>query len=353
VPAPHRAALPGPRGCPPRGADAAPSRDLRERRELHAGATGYIGVVVSTHARFLAGIELGGTWCRCVGGSGPEDIRVEEDVPTRDPQSTLAALAQVLQRWQADGAQITALGLASFGPLELRTDSPGYGRLGATPKAGWPGVDLLGFFAARFAVPIGLTTDVIGAALAEGRWGAARGVPDFAYVTVGTGVGAGLISGGRPVMGCLHPELGHIRIARSPADTWAGHCPFHGDCVEGLASGPAIRARTGHRAEDLPADHPAWDTVAHALAQLAHVLVLATGPRRILMGGGVVSGQPQLIPRIRSALEVSLGGYVDLDDLTGGAQLCVAPPALGARAGRLGALAVAADAATGSSGSPG
>jgi fructokinase len=294
--------------------------------------------------RILAGIELGGTWCRCIAGTGPDDIRAEEDVPTRDPASTLAALAQVLERWQRDLGGLAALGLASFGPLELRRDSPHYGRFGATPKPGWAGVDLHGFFTRRFPLAIGLTTDVIGAALAEGRWGAARGLADYAYVTVGTGVGAGLIVGGRPVLGCHHPELGHIRATRLPADSWPGHCAFHGDCVEGLASGPAIESRTGCRAAEVPPDDPVWDAVAHALAQLAHVLVLTAGPRRILMGGGVMSGQPHLFPRIRRGLERSIAGYLDLDDLTGGVERCIVPPALGARAGRLGGLAVAADA---------
>lgn len=295
-------------------------------------------------ARFLAGIELGGTWCRCIAGAGPDDIRAEEDVPTRDPASTLAALAQVLERWRGSLGELAALGLASFGPLELRRDSVRYGSLGATPKPGWAGIDLRGYFAQRFAVPIGLTTDVIGAALAEGRWGAARGLADYAYVTVGTGVGVGLIAGGQPVLGCHHPELGHVRVTRPPGDAWPGNCRFHGDCVEGLASGPAIESRTGRRAADVTSDDPAWEAVAHALAQLAHVLVLATGPRRILMGGGVMSGQPHLFPRIRRALEQSIAGYLDLEDVTGGLDRYIVPPALGARAGRLGGLAVGADA---------
>jgi fructokinase len=295
-------------------------------------------------ARFLAGIELGGTWCRCIAGTGPDDVKAEEDVPTRDPASTLAALAAVLERWRGALGEPAALGLASFGPLELRPDSPRYGYFGATPKPGWAGVDLRGYFAQRLGVPIGLSTDVIGAALAEGRWGAARGLGDHAYVTVGTGVGVGLIAAGQPVIGCHHPELGHIRIARLPGDLWPGNCRFHGDCVEGLASGPAIESRMGCRAVDAAPDHRAWDSVAHALAQLAHVLVLATGPRRIVMGGGVMSGQPHLFPRIRRALEQSIAGYLDLDDLTGGLDRYIVPPALGARAGRLGGLAVAADA---------
>jgi fructokinase len=308
---------------------------------------------MATTSRFLAGIELGGTWCRCIAGTAPGDIQAEADVATRDPASTLAALALVLERWQSTLGELAALGLASFGPIGLRRDSPRHGRFGATPKHGWPGTDLLGFFARRFAVPIGLTTDVIGAALAEGRWGAARGLADYAYVTVGTGVGAGLIVGGRPLLGGHHPELGHIRITRSPTDHWPGNCAFHGDCVEGLASGPAIESRTGRRPADLPPDDAAWEAVAHALAQLAHVLVLAAGPRRILLGGGVMSGQPHLFPRIRRALAASLAGYLDLEELTGGVDHCIVPPALGARAGRLGGLAVAADAAAAASISPG
>lgn len=304
-------------------------------------------------ARFLAGIELGGTWCRCIAGTSPDDIRAEEDVPTRDPASTLAALAQVLERWRGSLGELAALGLASFGPLELRRDAGRYGCLGATPKPGWAGIDLRGHFSQRFAVPIGLTTDVIGAALAEGRWGAARGLADYAYVTVGTGVGVGLIAGGQALIGCHHPELGHIRIPRLPGDAWPGNCRFHGDCVEGLASGPAIESRTGRLAADVGSDDPAWETVAHALAQLTHVLVLAAGPRRIVMGGGVMSGQPHLFPRIRRGLERSIAGYLDLDDLTGGLDRYIVPPALGARAGRLGGLAVAADADCRGSASPG
>lgn len=294
--------------------------------------------------RFLAGIELGGTWCRCTAGTGPDDIRAQQDVPTRDPDATLAALAQVFDRWQDSLGELAGIGLASFGPLELVRESPRYGRLGATPKPGWSGVDLRGFFAQRFPVPIEITTDVIGAALAERRWGGARGLADFAYVTVGTGVGVGLIVGGQATFGCHHTELGHVRIARMPTDRWPGTCRFHGDCVEGLASGPAIESRTGQRSADLAADNPAWDTVAHALAQLAHILVLAVGPRRILMGGGVMGGQPHLFPRIRRCLTLTLGGYLGLAELNSDLDSFITPPALGSRAGRLGALAVATDA---------
>jgi fructokinase len=290
----------------------------------------------------LAGIEMGGTKCVCTLGTGPGDIRAQEILPTREPETTLAAIADLLNRWNTDVGTLKAIGVAAFGPLDLRRESRTYGRIGATPKRGWANVELLEFFATRFAAPVGLTTDVIGAALAEGRWGAAQQLTDFAYVTVGTGIGTGLIVNGNSVFGCHHPELGHVRVARSAGDTWPGSCPFHGDCLEGLASGPAIEARAGMRAASIPVDSPIWSSVTHALAQLAHVLVVTVAPQRILIGGGVVSAQPHLFPRIRQSFAQSLNGYLHIpamEDL----DTYIAPPGLGTRAGPLGALAVAAD----------
>jgi fructokinase len=285
---------------------------------------------------------MGGTKCVCTLGTGPGDIRAQEILPTREPETTLAAIADLLNRWNTDIGTLKAIGVAAFGPLDLRRESRTYGRIGATPKRGWANVGLLEFFATRFAVPVGLTTDVIGAALAEGRWGAAQQLTDFAYVTVGTGIGAGLIVNGKSVFGCHHPELGHVRVARFAGDTWPGSCLFHGDCLEGLASGPAIEARAGMTAASIPVDSPIWSPVADALAQLAHVLVVTIAPQRILIGGGVVSAQPQLFPRIRQSFAQSLNGYLhipEMEDL----DTYIAPPGLGTRAGPLGALAVAAD----------
>jgi fructokinase len=290
-----------------------------------------------------AGVEMGGTKCVCILGSGPSDIRAQEVLPTGEPAATLGAIAQVLERWQATLGKFEAIGVASFGPLDLRRESRTYGRIGTTPKERWTGVDLAGFFCERFAVPVGFTTDVIGAALAEGRWGSARGLTDYAYITVGTGVGVGMVVAGRPVLGCHHPELGHVRVVRAAADHWPGSCRFHGDCVEGLASGPAIEARSGGSAVDLPEDSPIWETVAHALGQLAHILVVSVAPRRILMGGGVLSAQPHLFPRIRSCFATSLNGYLNIPQVTSGLDLYIGPPGLGTRAGPLGALALALD----------
>ena len=293
----------------------------------------------------FAGVEMGGTKCVCIVGTGPNDIRAEEVLPTRDPAATLGAIAAVLERWSASLGKLEAIGVASFGPLDLRRDSRTFGRIGTTPKEGWTGVELAGFFTKRFEVPVGFTTDVIGAALAEGRWGGARGLTDYAYITVGTGVGVGMVVAGKPVLGCHHPELGHVRVVRSAGDDWPGSCRFHGDCVEGLASGPAIEARSGASAVNLPEDSPIWATVAHALCQLAHILVVSVAPQRILIGGGVLSAQPHLFPRIRTCLATSLHGYLDIPEVTSALDRYIGPPGLGTRAGPLGALAMAVDTA--------
>ena len=292
----------------------------------------------------IIGVELGGTKCVCTLGTGPDDIRAQQVFPTRDPQATLGAIAELIDDWRGAFGEPAAIGVAAFGPLDLRQNSPTYGRIGATPKELWRHFDLLGFFRRRFAVPVGLSTDVIGAALAEARWGAARGLSDHAYVTVGTGVGVGLVMTGKPLIGCHHPEMGHVRVARLTGDHWPGNCPFHGDCVEGLASGPAIQARCGKPGPTVAADDPVWDTVAHALAQLAQVLTLSVSPQRILIGGGVMATRPDLFPRIRMRLALSLNGYLGIHEVTDGLDRYIAAPGLGDGAGPLGALAVAADA---------
>ncbi len=290
-----------------------------------------------------AGVELGGTKCICILGSGPEDIRAREQLPTRDPPATLAQIAEILARWNSGAEPLAAIGIASFGPLDLRAGSRSFGRIGMTPKQNWAHTDLASYFTQRFAVPVGITTDVIGAALAEGRWGAGHGLSDFAYVTVGTGVGVGLIHDGRPLIGAHHPELGHARIARAPGDDWPGHCSFHGPCVEGLASGPAIEARCGVVAVDLPPESPVWSLVAHALGQLSHLLVVSVAPQRILMGGGVLSHRAHLFPEIRRCLRASLNGYLDIAEVNESLEDFIVPPGLAADAGPLGALAVAID----------
>jgi fructokinase len=294
-------------------------------------------------AQLLAGVELGGTKCICVLGTGPQDIQAQIELPTHEPPGTLAAIESVLDEWRAHGSDFAAIGLAAFGPLNLRRGAPRYGWVSRTVKAGWSDTELLGRFARRYGLPTGIDTDVNAAARAEGRWGGAQGLADFVYVTVGTGIGAGVIVNGAPVSGANHTELGHIRVVRLPGDQFAGTCPFHGDCLEGLASGPAIQSRTGRQPVALAADDPAWAPVAHALGQLCQTLVLSVAPRRIFLGGGVMTGQPQLFGMIRASLQHSLNGYVGTEEVGGRIDRFIVPSGLGAAVGPLGALAVAAD----------
>lgn len=287
----------------------------------------------------VAGVELGGTKCVCVLGSGPDDVLAEARVRTTSPIETLDAVDEVLRRWREKHG-FRAVGVASFGPLELDTRSSDYGRVVSTPKPGWSGTDLLGRVR-RWGVPVGFDTDVAAAAFAEGRWGAAQGLSAFAYVTIGTGIGVGSIHGDRSIRGLGHVEAGHLRVPRLPGtDAFAGACPFHGDCVEGLASGPAIAARAGFPAEQLTRSDPAWDEVVHALAALFHNLVLTTAPERILVGGGLGMGQAHLLPRIRAALTDNLAGYAQGARIAARIDDFLIQPALGHRAGPMGALAL-------------
>jgi fructokinase len=293
----------------------------------------------------LGGVELGGTKCICSIGTAPADVRDQISVPTgSEPHQTLHRIVDQMNAWQAIHGPIAALGIASFGPVDLDLRSSTYGFITSTSKPGWRFVDVAGPLTRAFNVPTSFDTDVNGAALAEGRWGAARELDDFAYLTVGTGVGVGLVVNGRLVYGFGHPELGHARLARLVGDDWQGACPLHRDCVEGLASGSAIAARAGVPAEQVPAGSPVWESVAHALAQLLHTIVLATAPRRIILGGGVAHSRPQLLARVRTLLLQNLNGYVALEQIVGPVAQYIVPPGLGAMAGPLGALALAMDA---------
>jgi len=297
---------------------------------------------VPAPSKLLAGVELGGTKCVCILGTGPDDVQATERLATGERGETLRQIESVLGRWRGEFGEAAALGIASFGPVELRSASPQYGFITSTSKAGWRDTDVARRLGRTLGIPVGFDTDVNGAAFAEGRWGAAQGLRDYAYVTVGTGIGVGSIVNGRSIFGMNHTELGHIRVARVPGDTFAGVCPYHGDCIEGLASGPAIEARAGVPATQLPPDHPAWDYVVHGLAQLMHTMVLTTAPVRIFLGGGVMSGQSHLFGRIRHELRRSLNTYVSAPELDRGLDDYIVPPGLGAMAGPLGALALAA-----------
>ncbi|MFN3931547.1 MAG: ROK family protein [Brevundimonas sp.] len=288
----------------------------------------------------IAGVELGGTKCVCLLATGPDDVRDQVQIATTTPEETLGEIRKVLARWY-QGPGFSALGVGSFGPLELDRRRPDFGSIVTTPKPGWNNTDLT-CLAEGFDGPVGINTDVNGAALAEGRWGAAQGLRSFAYVTVGTGIGVGSIVNGQSVHGLGHGEAGHVRVGRIVSDNWPGSCPYHGDCVEGLAAGPALEARTGRRGETLAADDPAWEMVVQALGGLLHTLVLTTAPERILIGGGIFAGQEHLFPRLRQALLRSLAGYATAQRIAGMIDDFVTPPGLGTMAGPLGAVAIGA-----------
>ena len=280
-----------------------------------------------------AGVELGGTKCVVILASGPDDVLARETIPTTTACETLERIELTLLEWQQKHG-FGALGIGSFGPIDLDPQSETWGQLLATPKPGWAGANVAGQLRDALQVPTALDTDVNGAALAEMNWGSAIGLNDFAYVTVGTGVGVGLIANGKPMRGFGHCELGHIRVARLTGDDWPGSCPYHGDCVEGLASGSSLTARFGDR--ELAVDEPVWESVVWTLAQLCHAIACAAAPRRIAMGGGVIQKQPHLLDSVRAKLEESLGGFLQLP---AGEYLCA--PKLGGDAGPLGAIALA------------
>lgn len=288
---------------------------------------------------FFAGVELGGTKAIVVVGQGRELLE-RASVATGDAATTMAAISELLAT-MANRYPIAALGIASFGPLGVDPAQSDYGIMLPTPKPGWTGADLLAPLVAAVNGPTVIHTDVTAAALAEMRWGGAAACSDVIYATLGTGIGMGIVANGQPVAGTMHPEAGHLRVRRLPGDTFAGTCPFHGDCLEGLASGPAVAARTGVAASELANDSPHWLPVIDALAEGFAALVLTLSPQRIIIGGGLGVGQPHLLPRVRAAMLDKLAGYhprVTAETI----DTLLVPAALGGDAGPLGALCLAA-----------
>ena len=282
------------------------------------------------------GIEAGGTKFVCAAGTGPGDLACGQ-FPTTSPDAAIAGIREFFRSFPA----LRAAGIASFGPLDLDPASPTFGFITSTPKPGWRGFDLAGSVRRALGVAVEIDTDVNAAVLAESRWGAVAGLSDALYVTVGTGIGGGAIAGGALVHGLVHPEMGHIRIPRDPADPYSGGCPYHGDCLEGLASGPAIAARWGAPAHELPGDHPAWRLEAHYLALAAATWTCVLSPKRVVLGGGVMR-RACLFPLIRAELIRVLGGYVQAPAILNEIDSYIVPPGLGDRSGVLGAIALAA-----------
>lgn len=296
---------------------------------------------MSAQALFGA-VEAGGTKFVCAAGCGPCDIepRFREVIPTTTPAETLAAVADFFERVRQQAGAFAGIGVAAFGPVDIDRRSARWGSILSTPKRGWSDVSLVAPLA-RFGCPLSVDTDVNAAALAEARFGAGADVDSLVYVTVGTGIGGGVVIEGRTVRGMLHPEMGHILVRRDERDEgFAGTCPFHRDCLEGLASGPAVLARWGAKLESLPDTHPGLDVIGGYLGQLAATLALVLSTRRIVFGGGVMSAR--LLGRVRACAERQLAGYLPVAARAGGFERLIVSPGLGDQAGITGAMMLAA-----------
>ncbi len=298
----------------------------------------------------LGAIEAGGTKFVCAVGRAGSVVERAQFATGDRPEVVLAQVVEWLREREQQWGRLAALGVASFGPVELDDRSPKYGFITTTPKRGWAHTDVLGPLRRAFeGRPIGFDTDVNGAALGEGRYGAARGLEDFVYVTAGTGIGGGAVARGRLLHGLLHPEMGHIPMPMLDGDTFEGVCPYHGRCWEGLCSGPAIERRTGRAAEELAPDDPAWDLTARYMAHAFVTLTCVLSPRRILLGGSVRKGgrlgESAFFEAMRRHYRAALAGYIQAPELDAGRIAgFLVPPDLGDNAGVCGALALAEDA---------
>ncbi|MGL4868512.1 MAG: ROK family protein, partial [Cetobacterium sp.] len=257
----------------------------------------------------LGAIEAGGTKFVC--GIANENGEVLERVsfPTEEPNVTLK---KVFEFFKDKGVE--AIGVGSFGPIDPNPESETYGYITKTPKKYWSDFNLIGELQKELKVPMAFDTDVNGAALGEATWGVAKGLKNCLYLTVGTGIGGGVLSSGKLIHGMLHPEMGHIFVRRHSEDTYSGKCPFHNDCLEGLAAGPAIEERWGVKAFELPADHKAWEIEAYYIAQALVNYILTVSPEKIILGGGVMK-QTQLFPLIRKNVKELLNNYVQTKEI--------------------------------------
>lgn len=286
--------------------------------------------------QLFGGIEAGGTKFVCAVGTSPDDLR-ETRFPTTTPGETINRTIEFFRTQPP----VAVIGIGSFGPIDLHPDSKTWGFITTTPKHGWANIDLAGSIARALDVPVAFDTDVNVAALGEHRWGAAQGLDSFVYLTIGTGIGGGGMMSGKLLHGLIHPEMGHIRLPHNFArDPFPGSCPFHGDCFEGLASGPAIEKRWGRRGEMLPAKHPAWELEAHYIALALVNYICTLSPQRIILGGGVME-QVHLFPTIRREVRQILNDYIQSPEILERIDEYIVPPGLGKRAGVLGALALA------------
>lgn len=287
----------------------------------------------------VGGIEAGGTKFVCAIGTGPDDVRAIERFPTTSPEETLQRTIQFFKDQSTDLGPVASIGVGSFGPVDPHLNSSTFGYVTSTPKPGWKDTDVVGPLRNALGVPVAFDTDVNAAALGEWRWGAAKKLDCFIYLTIGTGIGGGGMINGHLMHGLIHPEMGHVRIPHDlTRDPYPGHCPFHGDCLEGLAAGPAIGERWGQPAEEFPNDHPAWELEAEYLAYALVNFLCTLSPQRIIIGGGVM--RPHLFKPVRKKVQELLAGYVDSTSITDAIDTFIVPPGLDSQAGVLGAIAL-------------
>ncbi len=290
---------------------------------------------------YYGAIEAGGTKFVCAIASGPDHIIAETSFPTTTPDATIQ---KAIEFFKGDPIQkLKAIGIASFGPVDLNPASPKYGYITTTPKPGWADTNIVGIVNDEFKLPIGFDTDVNGAVLGEFKWGEGKGKDSIVYLTVGTGIGGGAISSGKIVHGLLHPEMGHIRIPHDwVTDPYPGNCPYHGDCLEGLASGPAIYERWKVAADILSPDHPGWDLEARYLALACINYSFVLSPQKIILGGGVMN-HSGLLDKIHKHYSKLMNNYIQKEEVNEHIDIYIVKPGLGNRAGVLGAIALAQD----------
>ncbi len=289
-----------------------------------------------------AGIEAGGTKFNCIVAENPKHIIAEKRIATTEPEITMQKVYEFFRTsMQQENIKLQAIGIGSFGPLDLDPTSSMYGAITSTPKIAWRNYNIKKAIETALEIPAVLDTDVNAAALGEYLWGAGKGKQSVLYLTIGTGIGGGIIIQGEPLHGMLHPEMGHIYLPISSDEgAFRGICPYHGNCFEGLASGPALQAQWGVEAEELAEDHPAWKREAHIIAQALCNYICILSPHIIILGGGVMQ-QKQLFPLIRSQVQTLLNGYVQAPSIINNIDSYIVPPGLGNRAGVLGAIGLA------------
>ena len=289
----------------------------------------------------IGGIEAGGTKMVCAVGDENGVVKDRVSFPTRQPKETFEDIIGYYKNWD-----IKALGIGCFGPLDLDKKAATYGYITKTPKAGWENCDIVGAFKEALGVPVGFDTDVNGAVLGEVTWGAAKGMDSAIYITIGTGVGVGVYANGGLLHGLIHPEGGHMLLAKHPKDTYKGKCPFHENCVEGLASGPAIEARWGKKGIELAGRDEVWELEAYYIAQAVTNYILAYSPQKVILWGGVMH-QEQLFGMVRKEVQRLLNGYVAHETITTDKIAdYIVPPALGEDPGIMGAIKLGMDALT-------